>query len=111
MLGRESSTYKCAFRAWAQLVKTEVSVTMDPDVPVAYDVYDDYWHFYVKDNIYDSYTWYFNGGVVKVGDDSCDLDLSSNGVHLITLEVRKDGLYYSYSIQIKVKKAGGGAQC
>ena len=112
----ENGSINCAFRVWSQLVKTGVSVTMAPDVPVAYEADDsDNYHFFVEDNIYDSYTWYVNGvdNYNNNHEDSFDFDTSeySNGVYLITLEVEKDGLSYSYSFQLSVQKSDENTQC
>ena len=107
------SNCKCAFRVWAQIVKTGVTVEVkSSEVAVTTTKYNDYILF-EADSSYSSYKWYVDGELNQ-NQTSNTFDFNfgyySGGLHLITLEVEKDGLYYSYSAQVIVKESHG-AQC
>ena len=110
LLGNGSESI-CAIRVWAQIVKTGITVEVkSSDVEVTVTEYDGNTHFEAA-GIYDSYKWYFDGKLVEdETGNTYDFYTSSKGVHLITLEVEKDGLYYSYSAQVIVKESHE-AQC
>ena len=112
LLGRSSGA-KCAIRVWAQIVKTGFAVEVkssEVDVTVTDCVAEDGYICFETSGNYSSYKWYVDGYLnqdVTGNTFNFHVRYYDGGVHLITLEVEKDGLYYSYSAQVFVKKSNG----
>ena len=108
------SNCKCAFRVWAQIVKTGVTVEVkSSEVAVTANTDNEGKIIFEADSSYSSYNWYVDGELDQnQTGNTFDFyfDSYDSGIRLITLEVEKDGLYYSYSAQVIVKESHG-AQC
>ena len=93
------------YAIWKPIGKNYISVTIHPqsDIEVSKTQNDSIITFYVS-NDYNILGWYIDGQKVESSNTySLDTSTWKKGSYILELEASKNGMYYSYTAQIKIE--------
>jgi hypothetical protein len=108
-LNGDGYSYNCAFRVWEKAsVPSSIKISVAPtsDIQVEQEVGSSSVYFYVSSSEgYSSYVWYVNGRVDNAYTNCSYFYYYPNDytdkVNTITLEAKKNDVWYSYSASIE----------